>query len=128
MAAERFGSERGIEQLQSESAMLFGNENSRHAELDESLQHVDRVSFLSRSFAHALEWTDALERAVDALLHHLLVVAEREFHCLSLRRFGFARHAQATLGDNVLLDLRRAAADDQTEIEHVARLPVAAVA
>ena len=37
-----------------------------------------------------------------------------------------ARHAEAALGDDVLLDLRGAAADDQAELEHVLDLPVVA--
>jgi hypothetical protein len=41
----------------------------------------------------------------------------------SRRDLGFARHLEPALGDDVFLDLRRAAADDQTEVEAVAVLP-----
>src|ERR1043166_1483089 len=41
----------------------------------------------------------------------------------SPRHLRFARQAEAALGDDVLLDLRGAAADDEAEIEHVHALP-----
>src|SRR5258706_11276232 len=40
-----------------------------------------------------------------------------------LGQLRFARHAEAALGDDVLLDLGGAAADDQAQVEHVALLP-----
>src|SRR5437870_13799690 len=40
-----------------------------------------------------------------------------------LGQLGFARHAEAALGDDVLLNLGGSAADDQAEVEHVALLP-----
>src|SRR5262249_15325697 len=41
------------------------------------------------------------------------------------RELGLARQSEAALGDDVLLDLCRAAADDEAQIQHVAALPAA---
>ena len=68
------------------------------------------------------------EQAPEGLLQEPLFVGKSEVHRVSpLRRRGLrlARHAEAALRDDVLLDLRRAAADDQPEREHVLELPEA---
>src|SRR5262245_31523946 len=43
-----------------------------------------------------------------------------------LSQLGLARQSEAALGDDVLLYLRRAAADDEAQIQHVAALPATA--
>src|SRR5262249_58987380 len=52
----------------------------------------------------------------------------RNRSCRGLPGTRLLRHAEAALGDDVLLDLRRAAADDEAEREHVVERPDAAVA
>ena len=52
-----------------------------------AFEHIARVR-LARRLAHALERADALQRAVDALLHHLLVGGEAEFHRQAFAAFG----------------------------------------
>ncbi len=124
-AAERFGDQRGIEQRQAEPAMGFGDQKRGHAELDKALPDVAGDGFLLlHGGFDAIERADALQRAVHAVLHHRLVGAESEFHIgcpYALAALRFARHAEPALGDDVLLNLRGAAADDQAEIEHVLR-------
>ena len=120
--AQRLRRQRRVQQRQAQAAVLLRDHDARQAEARPAPARRRRPC-RSRSPANLRTRSSGAgvgERAVQALLHHLLVGGEREIHGSGHRRLRLARHAEAAFGDDVLLDLRRAAADDQAEVEHVA--------
>ncbi len=81
MPAQGLRGQGGVQQRQPEAAMLLGDQEARHAEIRKPGPKVARHRFAAvGEGAHALQGTQALERLLQAVDHHPLVLREAEIH------------------------------------------------
>ena len=127
-AAQRLRYQRGFQHAQSHAAVLFRRNDALYAQPRESFPDIggSRIASVG-GFAYAGQFAGGGEVPGDALLEHSLLFAEAELHLLSpLGRFSHFRllgQPQRPFADQVLLNLRGTAADDEAEVQHVALLP-----
>ena len=133
-ATQRFRRECGFQHTQTNATVVFRCDDSLHAQLREPIPDIRRFRIAGfGGFPNAWQRAGGREVSGDALLEHALFFAEAELH-LSMppARFlfphlWFLRQAERAFADQVLLNLRRAAADDEAKVQHVALLPQATV-
>ena len=101
----------------------FRDQNSGDTELRQPRPQASVVgAVLLSKFADPGDGNLVGQVGPNGLIKELLIIGESEIHIesfrLSLCRFGFARHTEASLGNDVFLDLGGPASNDQTQREH----------
>jgi hypothetical protein len=80
-AADLFGDDADLQRREAQPAIGFGNAGGRHAEIDEALPHVFRMSLIAVEHApHHFGGALVGEEFANLLLEQLLVVGKIEVH------------------------------------------------